>query len=84
MRLSITLDSAVQSCGMPQDVATAIQMALEKEFGDGVQAAIAMAMHLYMGENVHDEESYILTIQNNTSEWSSKSAMMRQLPDKAR
>lgn len=65
---------------MPQDVATAIQMALEKEFGDGAQAAIALALHLYMGENVHDEESDVITIRHNSGEWNGKAQLMRRLP----
>jgi len=35
------------------------------------EAAVAMALHLFY-EDVHDEESYIITIQEKQSSWNSK------------
>lgn len=42
-----------------------------------IYAAIAMALHEELG-NVHDEESGILTITRNTSEWNAKHQMLRK------
>ena len=33
-----------------------------------VYAAIALALHEYKGNNVHDKESGVITIKNKTSE----------------
>lgn len=49
--------------GMPDEVAAAIAMALEKEFGSETYAAIGMALHQYFNDTVHDLESYIITIK---------------------
>ena len=43
--------------------AAAIAMALEKEFGGETYAAISLALHQYLNDTVHDNESYILTIK---------------------
>lgn len=32
-----------------------------------VQAAISMALHQYLSENVHDDESYVITIKRKQS-----------------
>lgn len=46
-----------------------------------VLAAIAMALHEYQGNNVHDVESNILTFNSNTcSTWSSKILTLRETP----
>lgn len=79
-KVLITLDSAVKICGLDPDVATAISMAMEKAFGDETEAAIAMALHLYMNENVHDKESYVITIKENRSDWDYKGQFFRKLP----
>lgn len=42
-----------------------------------IYAAIAMALHEELG-NVHDEESGILTIARNVSEWNAKHQMLRK------
>lgn len=42
-----------------------------------IYAAIAMALHEELG-NVHDDESGILTIARNTSEWNAKHQMLRK------
>lgn len=42
-----------------------------------IYAAIAMALHEELG-NVHDEESGILTIARNTSEWNAKHQLLRK------
>ena len=49
--------------GMSDEVAAAIAMALDKEFGSETYAAIGMALHQYFNDTVHDLESYIITIK---------------------
>ena len=52
--------------------------AAKTEEKDGeIYAAIAMALHEELG-NVHDNESGILTIARNTSEWNAKHQMLRK------
>lgn len=49
-----------------EETATAIALALEMENSseDGeTHAAIALALHRYLSESLHDEESYIITIK---------------------
>lgn len=51
----------------------------DKSASEGEKAAIAMALHLYFAE-VHDTESYCLTIRQNTnSAWNSKIYGMNNL-----
>ena len=40
-----------------------------------VYAAIAMALHEFKGNNVHDKESGIITIKNHFTEWNSHYTM---------
>lgn len=56
----------------------------EEEMSGEVNAAIAMAIHLYMSE-MHDYENTVLTIQKvsrNYSPWSSKIYTLRKTPNK--
>lgn len=41
--------------------------AVEKQPGQEVQAAISMALHQYLDETVHDDESYVITIKRKES-----------------
>lgn len=43
--------------------AAAIALALDKEMNGETYAAIGMALHQYLNETVHDNESYIITIK---------------------
>ena len=54
---------AKQDEGMSDEVAAAIALALDKEFGSETYAAIGMALHQYFNDTVHDLESYIITIK---------------------
>ena len=45
-----------------------------------VYAAISLALHLYMEDAVHDNESFVLTINRKQSSWNSKGQNFRQLP----
>lgn len=40
---------------------------VEEETGNEVQAAISMALHEYLNENIHDDESYVITIKRKES-----------------
>ena len=63
------------------EIAAAIAMALSQEFGGEVYAAIAMALHDYLGSGIHDQESFILTINPTPgSTWADKAQNFRQLP----
>ena len=43
--------------------AAAIALALDQEMNGETYAAIGMALHQYLNETVHDNESYIITIK---------------------
>jgi hypothetical protein len=45
-----------------------------------VYAAIAMALHEFKGNNVHDKESGIITIKHCPTQWNSRMMMMTQHP----
>jgi hypothetical protein len=45
-----------------------------------VYAAIAMAMHEFKGNNVHDRESNIITIVRKQSQWNARSLSMTARP----
>lgn len=45
-------------------------------------AAIALAIHAYLTETVHDKESYKLTISPAATPWSSKALTLRKTPRK--
>ena len=64
------------------EVAAAIALALSAQSPDGeVQAAIALALHDYLGGGVHDLESFIITIKpSKGSTWADKAQNFRQLP----
>ena len=62
------------------EVAAAIALAIDMEQGGDTYAAIAAAVHLYLGESVHDSEPYIVTIRRNPTQWNDKSSKFRRLP----
>ena len=45
-----------------------------------VYAAIALALHEHLGNNVHDVEPGIITIVRKESGWNNKALTFRQLP----
>jgi len=49
--------------GKEDEIAAAIAMALSMENGNETEAAIALALHCFLNEQVHDQESYIITIK---------------------
>ena len=64
------------------EVAAAIALALEAETGDGTEAAIATALHLYLSDAVHDAEPGFITIRRAASAWDDKQLNFRKLPRK--
>ena len=64
------------------EVAIAIALALEQEMGSETYAAIATALHLYLDDTVHDNESYVLTIKQPVGAWGTKGQTFRQVPNK--
>ncbi|MBQ7424628.1 MAG: hypothetical protein IJV13_07775 [Prevotella sp.] len=49
---------------------------MNKEIG----AAIALALHEFQGNNVHDKESGIITIRPRQTDWSSRILTMTKRP----
>ena len=67
-----------------EDKGEAAPVAKAEDYSAEAFAAISMALHLYIEENeAHDEESFTITLQNETrkySPWSSKIYGLRQPP----
>lgn len=42
-----------------------------------VYAAIALALHEFQGNNVHDKESGVITIKERNTQWNSRFLTMR-------
>ena len=68
--------------GAPSDeIAAVIALAMDMEQGGDDYAAIAMAMHLYFSDAVHDNESFVLTMRpKEGSAWNDKKQIFRKLP----
>ena len=64
------------------ETAAAIAMALEAENGGEVNAAIAIALHLYFNDSVHDVEPGIITFAPRVTQWNDKSLTFRKTPRK--
>ena len=63
------------------EIAAVIALALDMEQGGDDYAAIAMAMHLYFNDTVHDVESFILSMRpKGGSAWNDKTRNFRKLP----
>ena len=45
-----------------------------------VYAAIALALHEFKGNNVHDKETGIITIQKKTTQWNGYALSMTEHP----
>ncbi len=63
-------------------VAAAVAMALRAERNSDTEAAIALAMHLYLGGGVHDNESFIITIRPQNGGWADRTPLLRKAPVK--
>ena len=68
--------------GTPTDeVAAVIALAMDMEQGGDDYAAIALAMHLYFSDAVHDAESFVLTMRpSEGAAWNDKKQIFRKLP----
>ena len=68
--------------GTPEDeIAAVIALAMDMEQGGDDYAAIAMAMHLFFSDAVHDAESFVLTMRpKEGSAWNDKKQIFRKLP----
>ncbi len=66
--------------GPSEEEAAAIAMALSEYNGgeDADIAAIALALHLFFSEEVHDSESYRITITSAVPRWSDKTRNFRK------
>ena len=66
---------------IPDEIAAVIALAMDMEQGGDDYAAIAMAMHLYFSDAVHDAESFVLTMRpKEGSAWNDKKQIFRKLP----
>ena len=72
--------NAKASGKLTPEVVAAISIALDQEMNGEVYAAIATALHLYMEDSVHDNESFMITIRKKQSGWNSKEQNFRHLP----
>lgn len=55
---------------------------LDCAIGGEICAAIAMALDKCTEDEVHDNESFVVTIKPKTTPWNSRYATLRQLPEK--
>lgn len=53
---------------------------MSQEISKEVSVAIAYALHELLGKNMHDKESYLLTIKHQPTAWNNKIQTMRELP----
>lgn len=51
-----------------------------KNLDSQTMAAIATALHLYMEDEVHDAEPFVITIKQKQSFWNDKSRNFRRKP----
>ena len=55
---------------------------LDNSIGGEICAAIAMALDKCMADEVHDNESFVVTIKPKSTPWNSCYATLRQLPER--
>lgn len=77
---NLALKKSNPKAKMTDETALAIAMALRMEQNSEIEAAIAMALHCHLDGAIHDEESFVITINHTKSEWTSKQFTLRQLP----
>ena len=71
----------VKAGEISDEIAAVIALAMDMEQGGDDYAAIAMAMHLYFSDAVHDAESFVLTMRpKEGSSWNDKKQIFRRLP----
>ena len=72
--------AALPAGGREDEIALAIAMALNAESGGETEAAIALALHRFLSESVHDAEPFVITLQPRRSAWNDKSKLFRKQP----
>ena len=73
--------AALKPGEVSDEIAAVIALAMDMEQGGDDYAAIAMAMHLYFSDAVHDAESFVLTMHpKEGSAWNDKKQIFRKLP----
>ena len=65
-----------------EETALAIALALRQEMSSEAEVAAAMALHQYLSEMVHDQESYVITIKPTFGPYASRQFTLRQLPER--
>lgn len=60
------------------EVAAAIAMALRAECGAEAEVAVATALHIYLSDCMHDQESFVITIKAQPSAWKSRTNFRKQ------
>jgi Na+-transporting methylmalonyl-CoA/oxaloacetate decarboxylase gamma subunit len=66
--------------GSDDEIALAIAMALHSECGGETEAAIALALHRFLSESMHDAEPFIITVQPRSSAWNDRTRNFRKQP----
>ena len=64
----------------PEPGEAAVAPATGKEADEGVYAAIAAALDLYLSDTVHDAEPFVITLRPKASAWNDKRQNFRKLP----
>lgn len=56
---------------------------MSQEINKEIFVAVAYALHEELGKHNHDQESFVLTIKREPSNWSNKLQVMRALPTRS-
>ena len=72
--------AALPAGGREEEIALAIAMALQAECGGETEAAIALALHRFLSESMHDAEPFVITLQPRGGAWNDKSRLFRKQP----
>lgn len=72
--------AALPAGGREDEIAAAIAMALQAECSGEVEAAIALALHRFLSESMHDAEPFVITLKPRSSAWNDKSNNFRKQP----
>lgn len=70
---------AMSAAAMSPEIAAAVSLALQQEFGGEAHAAIALALHDYLDKGIHDADSFVITIRPSArTGWTDKSFTFRK------
>lgn len=59
---------------------TSREMKKKNNNNNEVYAAIALALHEFCGNNVHDSETGVITLQHKNTQWNERFLTMRHRP----